>query len=35
MAETFPTGVIAPTKLAQCMNSGQPQAPVLATRLIA
>ncbi len=35
MAETFPTGVIAPTKLSRCMNSGQSQAPVPATRLIA
>lgn len=35
MAETFTTGVITPTKLARCMNSGQSQAPVQATRLIA
>jgi len=27
MAETFPTGVIAPTKLARCMKSGQSHSP--------
>ncbi len=35
MAATFPTGVIAPTKLSRCMNSGQSQAPVPQPRLIA
>lgn len=27
MAETFPTGVIAPTKLSRCMKSGQSHSP--------
>lgn len=27
MAETFTTGVITPTKLARCMNSGQSHRP--------
>lgn len=35
MAEIFPTGVVAPAKLARCMKSGQSHHPVPATRLIA
>jgi hypothetical protein len=27
MAETFPTGVITPTKLSRCMKSGQSHSP--------